>query len=207
MQTLVNGAGDTVLPKTLEIWKRRLSLLKENDKAAAKILDTVMCKLKIGPYAVQLLSDLSEAERSDRILKTWQNWDHSMFIIATAHYDPKSKAKLAKYWSSPEPLIPFWKHVVIVMFDHVPQPVKKLDEKILVDQAERAQRRKSGSGTVVVGTRGGGAAEKWRITSIMGQAVLNWFNSEAEPVGLVLPTVVIVYGTEACLEDVFSVCS
>ena len=185
-----------------EAWLKRLELLQEDGKAAANIRRKVCRALRIFGYKVQLLSDLSDADRADRITKTWQGMDHAIYTVAAAASgDKDAMDRLAAYWG-PEPLVSYWKHVVIVMFDHVPQWMKRLDEKVMLEVDHKLHTRKTGSGGVTVGNRGGGAAEKWRITSIMSQAIFGWFDSDREPVGVVLPTISITYGTECCLEDI-----
>ncbi len=53
------------------------------------------------------------------------------YIVATAQHLAASLATLRMYWATPEALIPYWRHVAIILFDHVPQAIKRLDESMI----------------------------------------------------------------------------
>ena len=162
-----------------------------------------ICKrLRIFAYKVQLLSDLTTEEFNERLLKTWQAIDYAFWILASAAAGDRAATDvLAKYWG-PSPPVSYWQHVVLVFFDHVPQWFKRTDERVMQEFQTRKSQRLAGHGGVVTHTRGGGAAEKWRVTTVMAQCVIGWFDSSRDPIGVTLPTILIVYGSEACLEDI-----
>ena len=203
LTALLTSAGDEVPLHIREAWLKRVDVFAASTESAFQIKKRILKALGIGEYAVQLLSDLTENELFDRIFKTWQNFDFAVYTIAAAGVgDPDALEILRRYWATPEPLLPYWRHVAIILFDHVPEAMKRLDQKVLHDQADRKKQRTSGNGGAVKGTRGGGAAEKWRFTGIMGQLILGWLDSSREPEGIVLPTACIGHGTETCLEDI-----
>jgi len=203
----------------LEQYKQKLLILAKNNNNRKETMKWLTSRLEMEELMPSRTTSLTPDEELEGCINTWGMWDRVLWMAAFGN-EKQLSTEIAdpKTWDENKA------QTVIVMEDEVPVWIKMGISKKVVPRTharhQRAVKRVRGKmmktkspkmRSVLMSSLGDGMAqlrnkqvgdEKFRITVVLRQAILHYFDESKKPVGLQLPPIVVMPGVHARINNI-----
>ena len=203
----------------LEQYKKKLMLMMKSNNNRKETIRWLSQKLEMENLMPSRTTSLSPDEELEGCINTWGMWDRVMWMSAFGN-----EKQLLNDIADPEKWINNRESTVIVMEDEVPVWIKMgISKKVIprthalhkkkVVRTRRALRKTTDPKmrSILMSSFGDGMTqlrnkqvgdEKFRITVVMRQAILHYFDESKKPRGIQLPPIVVMPGVHARISNI-----
>jgi hypothetical protein len=196
----------------LDAWKKKLNTLEHNPKQRDKFAAILMNRCELVSRSCQRATNLSAEEERQRVIFGWRFFDQALADIVSQETERTAVR-------DPADFIAHASETAITMSDQIPvwlkvEPGKLLTSKIRLKLAaeqrkiRRENRKKktepadNANPRVTTVRKSAGKPPRWRVSFIARQAVERFFDYKTQPVGRILPSILLVPGTHGRLENI-----
>ncbi|CAE7348037.1 unnamed protein product, partial [Symbiodinium microadriaticum] len=213
------GTLDKTGQVELAAMRQKRDTLTKNKRQRDKYQVKLLAKCGLRSRACQQTANLSAEEEKARLETAWRLWDSLLQQAASPEPDKSFPVSDIEDWARHR------RETAITMSDQIPAWLKPSPGKVVTkvlrlklarEQSKlRAAARKKGSTAKAKAearqaagprlrsaTRAPGVAARWRVSLVARQAVRHYFNADRQPLGAVMPTILVVYGKHCRLENI-----
>ncbi|CAE7627376.1 unnamed protein product [Symbiodinium sp. CCMP2592] len=191
------GLLDQTGEKELAAMVQKKASLASKPKQRSKYQVQLLAKCGLRNRSCQQTANLSKEDEKARLDLSWRLWD--MLLEQAASPTPQPDLPVA----SPEQWTIKRAETAITMSDQVPAWLKPTPGKVLTSVVRlKLASEQSKAPRLACASRAPGVAARWRISLVARQAVQNFFAPDRQPVGVVMPTIIVTYGKHCRLENI-----
>ena len=196
----------------LTAWQKKMHSMKTNAKAKEKFMQVLMNRCELASRSCQRATNLSAEEERRRVVFGWRFFDQALADIASQDPDRISV-------KDPKAFINRASETAIIMSDQIPvwlkvDPGKLLTSRLRLKLASeqrkvrRANKKKrlseadalaAAQPKVTTVRKSSGKPPRWRISFVARQVVERFFDADSDPVGRILPSILLVPGTQCII--------
>lgn len=211
-------AAETIPDKTvsqqkqLDAWKQKETSLLTNQKAKEKFCQVLMNRCQLVSRSCQRATNMSAEEERKRVVFGWRFFDQALADIASQNSEQISV-------KDPHDFVVHANETAIVMSDQIPvwlkvEPGKLLTSRVRLElaleqrkhrrqtEAEEAAAAEAAFPRITTIRKSAGKPPRWRVSFIARQAVERYFDASSDPIGRILPSILLVPGTHGRLENI-----
>ena len=200
------------LQAQLTAWKKKQHSMQNNPKQKEKFMQVLMNRCELAVRSCQRATNLSAEEERKRVVFGWRFFDQALADIASQ--DPERISV-----KEPGAFIRRASETAIIMSDQIPvwlkvEPGKLLTSRLRLKLAaeqrkvrrENKKRRVTGTEALVAShakvttiRKSAGKPPRWRVSFVARQVVERYFDADSDPVGRILPSILLVPGTHCII--------
>lgn len=217
------GTLDKTGQAELKAMQQKRDSLADNSKQRDKYKVKLLAKCGLRSRSCQQTANLPPEEEKARLETAWRLWDVLLQQAASPKPDPHLPVTDVEDWARHR------EETAITMSDQIPAWLKPSPGKVVTSvlrlklareqQKLRAAARKAAStpkakakakakarqtagARLRSATRAPGVAARWRVSFVARQAVRHYFKEDRQPLGVVMPSILVVYGKHCRLENI-----
>ena len=200
------------LQTQLTAWQQKQNSMQTNRKAKEKFMQTLMNRCELSQRSCQRATNLSAEEERRRVVFGWRFFDQALADAASQDPD-RIQVKDSQAFISRA------SETAIIMSDQIPVWLKVDPGKLLTSRlrlklaSEQRKMRRENKKNKVIETealvashakittvrKSSGKPPRWRVSFVARQVVERYFDADADPVGRILPSILIVPGTRCII--------
>ncbi|CAE7504265.1 unnamed protein product [Symbiodinium natans] len=219
------GTLDETGKRELAAMKQKQASLANNKKAREKYKVKLMAKCGLRSRTSQQTANLKLEKEKARLETAWRLWDLLLQQAASPTANETLPVRDFEAW------VAHRQETAVTMSDQIPAWLKPSPGKVVMSvlrlqlaseqrrlRHERTKDRKTAAATgrptakakagpkaaarLGKAARAPGVPARWRVSLVARQAVRHYFSPDRKPVGVVMPTILVVYGKHCRLENI-----
>ncbi|CAJ1449715.1 unnamed protein product [Effrenium voratum] len=197
--------------KKLAAWRQKQDSLQNKPKQRRKYQVLLAVKAGLRERTCQTIRNLSQSEVAGRVRTAWRLYDQNLYAAAQPDVQPELPVHDRESW------VTHRRETGLTFSDQIPvwllpppskllTSVRRLQTAAEQRKVRQEQRKNKEPVTVEPQTKTArespGKPPRWRVSLVARQAVSDYFAPEETPRGHILPTILVVFGSHARLENI-----